>query len=196
MVTALTNLLDDTGAGAGFYTTAMYYEALSAGQRGAASFINKNNPTSPVLKSLLKEDTVTGGYSADLPGDFVAVNSATYAYDGSTYKPCKVVEYAEHLWNIENPFLVNSKNRPVIYIKGESTLGGKYYFYPTNSSTSNGVLTYLAEVTDIASGVDPVIKQGHDAMVQYALHYLLKRNKDEERAKLAYSEFERLASLL
>ena len=196
MLARLISLLDDTAAGSGFWTTTEYYAYLASGQRETAKFINKLNPNSSLLRVLLKDDDLSGGYTKALPSDFMAFNTATYAYDGTNFKPCREVEYEVHIWNIQNPYLSPSKNTPVVYIRGGAALGGNYYFYPTNTTTSNGVLTYLASPVDIASDVEPILNaQAHDAIVQYAFYLALVKNKDP-RSVTAFQEFEKLASVL
>jgi hypothetical protein len=146
-----------------------------------------------VIKPLLKEDLVTSGYSKEIPSDFEDYYAASYAYDGSSYKKAELKSYDEYLGLIENPYLMPSKNTPIVYFKGEAALGGKYYYYPSNSS-AKGTLTYIANTSTIDASHDSSLNPiAHEAIVQYAFHLAQLRNGDPGKAAQALKTFEILA---
>lgn len=195
MVALLNEFLDTTATTTSFWTLNMFYAELSAGQREVASILHKKK--SPKIQSLLKHLAIVNNYYIACPDDFMDFNAAEYAYDGSSYHKCDIKSYDDYLSAIENPYKTPGKLDPIVYLRGDTTLGRQIYFYPTNSTTSNGKVVYIANPTDIGAATEPVLPQEtHNAIVTYAKGRLLDRDKRTEEAAKIFKEFYALVEAL
>lgn len=204
LVAELNSALDQTASASTFWTLTHYYNELNAGQREVAVILNKKNPDSQIIKSLLKDKEIAANYYVAAPADLLDLNVAQFAYDGTNYYPCDILTWEEHLRGIANPYKVPGKYDPVCYIRGGTALGRVIYFYPVHATptTSKALITYIADPPTITASIDLTLPQlCHNAIFKYALHKLLIRDSSGDvnkinQANLALKEFYSLVEAL
>lgn len=182
MLARVRTLLDE--ASAGFWTDAEVYYALTDGQIETINILIKMfEQTNELPKALIPlGKTQTGSGTASLAADFLYPVSMVATLNSVPIFIRGFGKHRDHL--IENTYLASSSTQPYAYFQGSQVV---------LETTLAWALDYIKKPADIESGVDPTIGAGaHDAIVQYAFAYILRKIKDP-RADNEFNKYFNLA---
>jgi len=192
MLARLRTAIDE--ASAGFWSDAECYSALTDGQLEAFKILYSTNPKDKRLQVLMKDAsaTITDNYISipvDMWENFI-VTAEWAKISGDDVVYCDILSYDKDLQYLKsNSYKSPVSSRPIAYIKSSTALGNRIYFEPSGTS-SDYVITYLTVPTAISASVEPQITPSlHPAIIVYALSFILRKAKLNERADAEFKNF-------
>ena len=188
MLTRLRTLLDE--ASASLWSDTECYSALADGQNGVVGILVAKYQGGEPLHNLLADITVQADVAdgASVPSGFMELVGAT-----AGGKDCEIISFQEYYKRADNSYLSASSSSPIIYRK-HTTTTEKLYYSPNSAVTAS--IFYLKTPTAIASGVEPTLTRGHEAIVQYAFAFLLEKDEQSERSALELKKYYQMVSEL
>ena len=169
MLATLKTRLDD-----GFWTDTELYQALTNGQREVVLYLSK---TLKYAKDYIERATKNFVSDGEVIMTTRPILSARYAYDGTDYYNCRILNVADVVSVQANTFLEPDEYDPVLYQDDEevtilpSPAGGK----------SKIEYVTLKAIDPIDATHEPTLdERTHNAIVQWAYAEVL--SKDESRA--------------
>lgn len=193
MLSSLRTLLDEKVSG-GFYEDADLYNALRSGELELATRLfavykakteqNKGEALPFVLTPLYNEiEQVMGAGVATipLPNGVIGILSVQYNHSGpSPLYPVysRDVSSVKH-FSKNNYFLKSDKNKNVYYFTYTPISGYVELETPSESEDSLAHVCYIKHPSGISALVQPTLESNtHEAIIQYALWYILRKDKD------------------
>lgn len=185
MLTRCRTLLDE--ASAGLWADTEIYSALADGQNAIIDILLAKRGEQP-LHYLLKDIMVNAGHTsgATAPSGFIELISATV--DGTR---ADIVSFQDYMNRSGNTYLTPTTSNPLAYVIEDLT-AKEIHSDPTTSLE----IYYLKTPSEIASGVEPTLTRGHEAIVQYAFSFLLEKEKRTQESMAELEKFYKMVAAL
>ena len=197
MLGRVEKLLDKVATATSFWSIPHIYQGLSDGQREAVNLVlnaynekakaNYLHPLPKTLEKLIVYPTagtdVTTNY-VSLPSGFLQELAVKYDYNNSgTYKHLSKREFDKEYFD------ANSYKSNWTY----AITNDKIYFGTSESGTGKYQMVYLQKPTEITAAINPILPDfTHEAICQYCVSEMLKKDTRYDEAKLYFNQFLKL----
>jgi hypothetical protein len=186
MLTRVRTLLDE--ASAGLWVDTEIYSALADGQNAIIDILIAKYKSGEPVHNLLQDITLSASHTSGTAAPSGYIDLSYVTVNGVR---ADIVSHKEYLERDANTYLDPVANSPVAYVREDGSTK-KIYFDPTTVP----VIYYFKTPTEIASGVEPTLSRGHEAIVQYAFSFLLLKNKQTERSMAELEKFYKMVAAL